>query len=82
MRDTYGCLIYQEQVIQAVQAIASMTLAEADGLRKCMSKKRNWQSMESYRERFMSGARRNGVQPDIASEIACSRTCSLEDFRI
>ncbi|MFQ5600911.1 MAG: DNA polymerase III subunit alpha [Candidatus Krumholzibacteriia bacterium] len=69
LRDTYGCLIYQEQVIQVAQTIAGMTLAEADGLRKCMSKKRNWQRMETYRERFMSGARRNGVPDDVAGEI-------------
>jgi error-prone DNA polymerase len=69
LRDTYGCLIYQEQVIQVAQAIAGMTLAESDGLRKCMSKKRNWQRMETYRERFLSGARRNDVPSDIALEI-------------
>ena len=67
--DTYGCLIYQEQVIQVAQAIADMTLAEADGLRKCMSKKRHWEKMETYRERFMTGARRNGVEPAVAEEI-------------
>jgi hypothetical protein len=61
LRDTYGCLIYQEQVIQVAQAIAGMTLAEADGLRKCMSKKRHWERMETYKERFMTGARRNEV---------------------
>ena len=69
LRDTYGCLIYQEQVIQVAQAIASMTLAESDGLRKCMSKKRNWERMENYRERFLSGARRNDVPQDVAVEI-------------
>jgi DNA polymerase III alpha subunit len=69
LRDTYGCLIYQEQVIQVVQAIAGMTLAEADGLRKCMSKKRHWSRMETYRERFMAGARRNGVTEPVAVEI-------------
>jgi len=69
LRDTYGCLIYQEQVIQVVGAIADMTLSEADGLRKCMSKKRNWQRMETYRERFLSGARRRGIPDDVAAEI-------------
>jgi len=69
LRDTYGCLIYQEQVIQVAGAIADMTLSEADGLRKCMSKKRNWQRMETYRERFMTGARRKGVPEDVATQI-------------
>ncbi len=69
LRDTYGCLIYQEQVIQVATAIAGMTLSEADGLRKCMSKKRNWQHMETYRERFLSGARRHQVPDAVAAEI-------------
>ena len=69
LRDTYGCLIYQEQVIQVVTAIAGMTLSEADGLRKCMSKKRNWQHMETYRERFLSGARQHGVPEATALAI-------------
>jgi len=69
LRDTYGCLIYQEQVIQVVTAIAGMTFSEADGLRKCMSKKRNWHHMETYRERFLSGARRHQVPDPVAAEI-------------
>ena len=69
LRDTYGCLIYQEQVIQVAQAIAGMTLSEADGLRKCMSKKRHWERMDTYRERFFAGARRNEVPEDTAAEI-------------
>jgi DNA-directed DNA polymerase III PolC len=69
LRDTYGCLIYQEQVIRVAQAIAGMTLTEADGLRKCMSKKGHWQRMEIYRERFMAGARRHDVPEPVASEI-------------
>jgi len=69
LRDTHGCLIYQEQVIQVAQVIAGMTLTEADGLRKCMSKKRHWERMETYRERFFAGARRNGVPEEVAAEI-------------
>ncbi len=67
--DTYGCLIYQEQVIQTAVAMAGMTLAEADGLRLCMSKKRNWERMENYKERFFSGAREKGIPEDVIKEV-------------
>jgi DNA-directed DNA polymerase III PolC len=67
--DTYGCLIYQEQVIQIAAAVAGMTLGEADGLRRCMSKKRNWHRMETYRERFLSGARERGIPAGVAREL-------------
>ncbi|MBN2053618.1 DNA polymerase III subunit alpha, partial [bacterium] len=69
MNDTYGCLIYQEQVIQVAAAVAGMTLAEADGLRRCMSKKRNWNHMSTYRERFFSGAGKNGISEPVIKEI-------------
>lgn len=69
LADTYGCLIYQEQVIQIAAALAGMTLAEADGLRRCMSKKRNWEQMSTYKARFFAGARRNGVPEPIVAEV-------------
>jgi len=67
--DTYGCLIYQEQVIQIAAAAAGMSLGEADGLRRCMSKKRNWEKMETYRERFLRGARERGIGENVAQEL-------------
>jgi len=69
LKDTFGVMIYQEDVIKVAHAIAGMSLGEADSLRKCMSKKRDWEDMNNYRERFLSGALNNGVPPDIAREI-------------
>ncbi len=69
LKDTYGVMIYQEDVIKVAHAIAGMSLGEADSLRKCMSKKRDWERMETYRERFLSGARSNGVRAEVAQEI-------------
>ena len=66
---TYGIMIYQEDVLKVAQAIAGMSLGEAEGLRKCMSKKRNWERMETYRERFLSGAKKNGVPETVRNEI-------------
>lgn len=69
LSDTFGCLIYQEQVIQTAVSMAGMTLAEADGLRLCMSKKRNWERMGTYRGRFFEGARERGVAEAVIEEV-------------
>jgi len=69
LHETFGVMIYQEDVIKVAHAIAGMSLGEAEGLRKCMSKKRDWEAMENYRERFITGALKNGVGPDIAHEL-------------
>jgi error-prone DNA polymerase len=69
LRDTFGCLIYQEQVILVAVSMAGMTLAEADGLRLCMSKKRNWERMDNYKERFFRGAREKGIPDPVIEEV-------------
>ncbi|MBI4666360.1 MAG: DNA polymerase III subunit alpha [Nitrospinae bacterium] len=65
----YGVMIYQEDVLKVANAVAGMGLGEADSLRKCMSKKRNWERMEKYRERFIEGAVERGVEMGVAEEI-------------
>ena len=69
LHKTYGIMIYQEDVLKVAHAVAGMSLGEAEGLRKCMSKKRNWERMETYRERFLSGAKKNGVPETVRNEI-------------
>jgi len=69
LNETFGVMIYQEDVIKVAHAIAGMSLGEAEGLRKCMSKKRDWEAMENYRERFVTGALANGVTPKITQEL-------------
>ncbi len=69
LRDTYGCLIYQEQVIQIAARMAGMGLGEADGLRKCMSKKGRWKPMETYRARFYDGARAQGIPESVIDAV-------------
>lgn len=67
---SYGCLIYQEQVIRLAVEVAGMSYAEADGLRRCMSYKNPpSETMESYRASFMWGALRRGVPEGLAGEI-------------
>ena len=69
LRDTYGCLIYQEQVIQIAARMAGMSLGEADGLRKCMSKKGRWKPMETYKARFYDGARAQGISESVIDVV-------------
>ena len=70
LRDTYGCLIYQEQVIRLAVAVAGMSYAEADGLRRCMSfKNRGDETMQGYRASFMRGALGRGIPEPVAAEV-------------
>ena len=69
LKDTYGIMIYQEDVIKVAHKIGGMSLGEADSLRKCMSKKRDWQDINTYRNRFVSGSMKNGVPQKSAEEI-------------
>ncbi len=68
LRDTYGVIIYQEQVMRAAQALAGYTLEEADILRAAMGKKQ-LAVMERERERFVNGAVKNGVAKALAESI-------------
>ncbi len=68
LRDTYGVIIYQEQVMRVAQALAGYTLEQADILRAAMGKK-NKAVMERERERFIQGAVDNGVDKETAQAI-------------
>jgi DNA polymerase-3 subunit alpha len=61
LRETFGVIIYQEQVMQAAQILAGFTLGEADLLRRAMGKKIK-KEMQAQRERFVSGAVDRGVE--------------------
>jgi DNA polymerase III subunit alpha len=68
LRDTYGVILYQEQVMRAAQALAGYTLEEADILRAAMGKKQI-AVMQKEREHFISGAVVNGVAKSLAESI-------------
>ncbi len=68
LKDTYGYIIYQEQVMQIANKLAGFTFAEADILRKAMSKKKI-DLMNKYREKFVEGARKKKIEPKIAEMI-------------
>ncbi len=68
-RETYGILIYQEQVMQAAQILAGFTLGAADILRRAMGKK-NVEEMQKQREKFVKGcAEKNKIPAAKANQI-------------
>lgn len=69
LRDTHGCLIYQEQVIRIASELAGLTLGEADDLRRLMSFKKNRKRLADYRDRFCSGCRAKGLPEPVIDEM-------------
>ncbi|MBS7546354.1 DNA polymerase III subunit alpha [Ancylobacter oerskovii] len=68
LKETYGVIIYQEQVMQIAQTLSGYSLGEADLLRRAMGKKIRAE-MDKQRERFVEGAVERGVPKAKASEI-------------
>jgi len=68
LRETYGVIAYQEQVMQIAVAIAGFTLGEADVLRKAMGKK-SAEVMAEQKEKFLAGAERRGFPRRRAKEL-------------
>jgi DNA polymerase-3 subunit alpha len=68
LKETYGVILYQEQVMKIAQILASYTLAEADELRKAIGKKKA-EVMASHRARFIEGATKNGVNRKMAERL-------------
>ena len=68
LSNTYGVIVYQEQVMRAAQALAGYSLQQADMLRAAMGKK-NKVVMEKEHARFIEGAGENGIAPGLAQTI-------------
>ena len=68
LKETYGVILYQEQVMQIASALASYTMGEADTFRKAMSKK-NSAEMEKEKPKFMTGALKNKIPEAKAKKI-------------
>lgn len=65
---TYGCMVYQEQIMKIAQVMAGYSLGEADLLRRAMGKKKPVE-MAKQRDRFVSGSTSAGIESDIANHI-------------
>ena len=68
LKETLGVIVYQEQVMQIANVLASYSLGEADLLRRAMGKKKP-EEMAKQRDRFMSGAAALGHPKDVAGEV-------------
>ena len=68
LAETYGIMIYQEQVQQAAQVLSGYTLGGADILRRAMGKKIQAE-MDAQREKFVTGAAENDISAQLSSDI-------------
>lgn len=68
LKETYGVIVYQEQVMKIASELAGFTLGQADILRKAMGKKQKG-VMERQRELFIKGAQKNNIKKNTAGEI-------------
>ncbi|MDR1663024.1 MAG: DNA polymerase III subunit alpha [Endomicrobium sp.] len=68
LKNTYGVILYQEQVMKMSVAMAGFTPGEADSLRKAMSKK-NPEVIEKQREKFINGAKAKGIDKKISEKV-------------
>lgn len=68
LEETYGVMVYQEQVMQVAQRIAGYSLGEADILRRAMGKKKP-EVMITEKAKFIEGATKNGFEANHAEEI-------------
>ena len=68
LNETFGLIVYQEQVMQISQKMAGFTLGKADILRRAMGKKKA-KDMESMKIQFIAGAKEKGVAGKIASKV-------------
>jgi error-prone DNA polymerase len=70
LKDTLGTIVYQEQVLEVAMAFADFTPAQAESLRRAMSRKRSRQAIEDHHRDFIAGAKeRWGAPPELAERI-------------
>lgn len=66
--ETYGCILYQEQVMQACTNLGGMTMVEADKVRKIIGKKKDAKEFDAFKDKFVEGASRY-MSPNLAREL-------------
>ncbi len=68
LQETYGIMVYQEQIMKIAQDLAGYSLGEADLLRRAMGKKKK-SEMEKHQSLFVQGASQRGVEPQVAEAL-------------
>lgn len=66
--ETYGCILYQEQVMQSCVELGGMSMAEADKVRKIIGKKKDAREFDVFRDKFVEGASRF-MSPNVAKDL-------------
>ncbi len=69
LEESFGIMVYQEDVVNVCATFAGMSPATGDGLRKALSKKRPAKHLGAYAEEFFTGAMRLGRDPDAAKRV-------------
>jgi len=69
LRETYGVILFQEQVLEIAHRFAGMSYAEADAFRRAMTKDRSPQEMAKIKDRFILGAREKGYSLNVAERV-------------
>ncbi|MFN7017501.1 MAG: DNA polymerase III subunit alpha, partial [Fimbriimonadales bacterium] len=68
LKETYGVIVYQDQVLKVVQALAGFSLGKADILRRAMGKKKP-EEMKRMRAEFVAGAKAKGIEQEEANRL-------------
>ncbi len=68
LKDTYGCMVYQEQIMQISKTLGGFSPSDADNLRKAMGKKK-LETMEKFGKQFIEGAKKNKIPEKTAAHI-------------
>lgn len=68
LEDTFGCMVYQEQVMQILRSLADYSYGRADNVRRAMSKKKK-DVMEAERVTFIEGCAKKGINERVADDI-------------
>jgi DNA polymerase-3 subunit alpha len=66
--ETYGCILYQEQVMQACVSLGGMSMSEADKVRKIIGKKKDAKEFDVFKDKFVSGASAY-ISPNLAKDL-------------
>jgi DNA polymerase-3 subunit alpha len=66
--ETYGCILYQEQVMQACVSLGGMSMSEADKVRKIIGKKKDAKEFDQFKDKFVEGASAY-ISPNLAKDL-------------
>ncbi len=80
LEETYGVILYQEQVIDVAVAMAGFSRGQADGLRKAMTRKRSLEEMMKHKEAFIRGAWETNGAPAETAELVFSKLLGFSSY--